>query len=540
MNDTLEASAIDFTSQASFPDITESLAGLADNAPRALEMSNASPATVESQIDVSQTPHHPQLQPGLAMPITPYTPNGPGPDSCSPRLPSSSGLRYPELMSPASTPSNPGELAPIMAPPNSDINGCTSQALPSPPGSPRISSTPGLTSPTSPHDPYTNSLPSTSMYPTPYGSYPSYGFVPRSGPDYVDPVFTPDLEADEMMDYDPPSSSMMARRRLGVPLSLPGRDGEMTVMACADTGADENTMTLEEADRIGLKVTSEADDLKEFCLANGKTISCVGKAISACNFSQGSASPNSLVAVFYVFQTLVEPIIMGLEFLELTETLSKHRDRLVELEVPPSQPLRVLLIKHLPCRLAKNAVLANADSGSDLDFVSGKYAKTHDLTLIPNEERIMLADGTCLKTSGIARLPLSVGESDTHDNSENSTSSVELQSEFHVFDDLIHDVLIGYATIEKLKVFTRHNDSLLPGIRLLGMSGINVIRHLKMPVPKGIRNLFQRHRSHNSNGSRASLQDGKLRTRLATRVNQILTTNSLQAMKTNWQMLGLQ
>ncbi|KAF3017423.1 hypothetical protein E8E14_005673 [Neopestalotiopsis sp. 37M] len=217
-------------------------------------------------------------------------------------------------------------------------------------------------------------------------------------------------------------ASTMARRRLGIPLSLPGRYGEMTVMSCADTGADENTMTLKEADRLGLKVTSDAEDLKEFCLANGKIIRSLGKAILPCKFSQGYASPDALVTVFYVFQTLVEPIIMGLKFLELTETLNKHRDRLVELEVPPNQPLRVLamgaLRRNLVCRLAKNTVFANADSGSDLDFMSGKYARTHSLALIPNAELIELADGTRVTTSGVVKLPLSVGELDTHDKSQ--------------------------------------------------------------------------------------------------------------------------
>jgi hypothetical protein len=324
----------------------------------------------------------------------------------------------------------------------------------------------------------------------------------------------------------------VARRRLGVPLSFPGQCGKTTVMCCADTGADENVMTLEEAQRLGLVVTSEEADLKAFCLADGKSIRSLGKAVSGCDFSQGSAAPDALVTTFYVFQTLIEPIIMGLGFLELTETLTKHRDRLIQFEVPSSLPLRVLSIGmpkgNLVCRLASNTVLANADSGSDLDFISGNYARTHNIDLVPNNEKIMLADGSIVTTSGIARLSLLVGEPDTYNKSENSPSSIEISSEFHVFDDMIHDVLIGYASIEKLKVFTRHNDSLLPGVGLSGMSGINIIRHLKKtPIPEDIQNLWPFSLFRHLNGKRVTSQDGKLRTCPVTRANQLIINSSV-------------
>jgi hypothetical protein len=45
--------------------------------------------------------------------------------------------------------------------------------------------------------------------------------------------------------------------------------------------------------------------------------------------------------IFFVFQKLAVLIIMGMEFLEKTETLSKHRDCLVEEIVPILQDFRV-------------------------------------------------------------------------------------------------------------------------------------------------------------------------------------------------------
>ncbi|ETS83389.1 hypothetical protein PFICI_05265 [Pestalotiopsis fici W106-1] len=199
-----------------------------------------------------QVTHHPQLQPlqprdmttkpGLAMPITPYTPSVP--EFCSPRLPSSSGLRHPDPMSPTSTPSNHGELAPIMASPTSETNGHTSQALPSiraqvgdlliekhypdkdnawrrpsfpqsPPGLPGMSSIPGMTSPTSPQYPYTHSMPSPASVYTPHGSYPGSGFVPRSGQDYSGPTGR-HPEAPVIMDHNNPLVSPVSRDRMSI------------------------------------------------------------------------------------------------------------------------------------------------------------------------------------------------------------------------------------------------------------------------------------------------------------------------------------
>lgn len=304
-----------------------------------------------------------------------------------------------------------------------------------------------------------------------------------------------------------------ARKRWGIPLSLQSRSGDATVMSCVDSGADDNTMTLEEARRLGLQMSAEAEDVKEFCLANGTVIKSLGKVVSTCNFAQGYASPNSLVTFFYIFQTLVEPIILGLGFLELTETLSKHRDRLVELNQPLDLSLRVLSIgmprRNLFCHLAEDPVFANADSGSDLDFISGKYAISRNIMIFPGKEEIMLADGSIMTTSGVARLPLSIRDIDAIDASDNTQNTVTIWGEFHIFEGMVQDVLVGHTTIEKLQVFARFSSSLLPGFKLLNLSSLNIIRHLKkIPTLKDIKEFIQRGGSDRPQANQVHDQDG--------------------------------
>ncbi|KAH8202468.1 hypothetical protein TruAng_003368 [Truncatella angustata] len=151
-------------------------------------------------------------KPGLAMPMTPHTPNGP--ELYSPRLPSGSGLRAPDIMSPIPPTNSHGELPPIMISPKSETNGHTSlPSLPSigllteqhptekdvswrlplyprsPPGTgvPRMSIASGVISPTSPNHPFAHSMPSPaqSAYSQSYCSYSnSSGYTPRHPSDF--------------------------------------------------------------------------------------------------------------------------------------------------------------------------------------------------------------------------------------------------------------------------------------------------------------------------------------------------------------------
>lgn len=167
----------------------------------------------------------------------------------------------------------------------------------------------------------------------------------------------------------------------------------------------------------------------------------------------------------------------GMEFLEKTETLSKHRDRLVEEIVPILQNFRVQAVgqqkKSLVCRLDSHMGFANPDTGSDLDLVSYQYAKTR-FSIEPASEAVMFADGSIDHTCGVLRTSFTVGH--VADDSEFVARGKTLSLNFYVLDGLTSDILVGQDTLEALNVFAGHTASFIPDIPRLGGSDINIIQ----------------------------------------------------------------
>ena len=264
-------------------------------------------------------------------------------------------------------------------------------------------------------------------------------------------------------------------------------------MACPDSGSDDNIISLQLVQSLGIPVSTHENDQKEFSLANGKMIRSIGRILWPCNFARGTRSFLPLDVLFYVFETLATPIIMGMMFLEATETFSQYRDRLEEIIVPQNQAFRVHSIgsprRHLLCRLADDLVFVNADSGADLDLISAEYATRRGFQIVSNQETIMFADGSIETTSGIARLPFSIAELGSSETS-NITGLSLSELEFHVFDKLVHNVLVGHETIEKHQIFTRHDASRVPGLRSVELSSLNIIRHLRSLRVPGVNRLL--------------------------------------------------
>ncbi|KAJ4289847.1 hypothetical protein N0V90_011179 [Kalmusia sp. IMI 367209] len=304
----------------------------------------------------------------------------------------------------------------------------------------------------------------------------------------------PDLALDvglglEMSDASAPSmdrfpDSLFRNRRnlktrLGLPLTFGASNGPATVLACADTGSEENIISDGLARSLGYASYEPLPEPKHFMLANGKIVEAIGQIAAQCSFGmQAQQISTPMACLFYVLVQLASPLILGMTFLEETKTLTQHRDRLVRVPRPMIQALRVYSVgrpsKQLHCKLNNWPVLVTPDSGSEIDLMSERWAQEHELTIEYAKELIEFADGTTAITLGSVQATLSVIKSDHKDTSPGT----QITLEFLILKDLTHDVIIGEDSIEELQVFTTNHGSLYRVSDATGPLGLNRIRYL--------------------------------------------------------------
>ncbi|KAH7324250.1 hypothetical protein B0I35DRAFT_423796 [Stachybotrys elegans] len=315
--------------------------------------------------------------------------------------------------------------------------------------------------------------------PSPPRSLPSSRYSPPSSPQ-TPPSIRETFSSSSIPTFKQ-RRSRHVRKRLGLPLLVRRSTVAIEVMGCPDSGSDTNIMSLELATQLGLELRQPGENGDRFSLANGKHVRSIGQTSAKCSFLNDS-SPGSplLECIFNVFQTLAVPMILGMEFLLETETLTKHTDRMVEQLVPAMQSLRVNSIgkprQSLVCRLDRHIGCANIDTGSDLDFVSPQFAQSRGFAVTPEFAELEFADSSKGYTLGVTKAPLCIGNLDSLDKFIPSDSSIDL--EFYVLENLNADILLGLDTIEELKIFELHTDLFVPSLPRLGESDINIIRHI--------------------------------------------------------------
>ena len=203
------------------------------------------------------------------------------------------------------------------------------------------------------------------------------------------------------------------RKRLGLPLSVITNSQVESVTACPDSGSDDNIISSELANRLGLLVTDTEQEIwPSFSLANGTRVSAIGRVTVTCGFER---DPNYAVfdCVFYVFQKLAVPMIIGMEFLDSTETMTRNRNRLIEQIVPSMQALRVSSIgrpeKNIICQVDRRLGCATADTGSDLDLVKMQFAASRGFHVEEGSEQLDFADGSTGYTVGVITAAFFIG-----------------------------------------------------------------------------------------------------------------------------------
>ena len=237
------------------------------------------------------------------------------------------------------------------------------------------------------------------------------------------------------------------RTRLVLPIIVSSDKEAVEVTTCPDSGSEENIISLEFVDRLGLKLQESGHESTRFSIANGKIVESIGQVSAQCSFVASIISDSSaLDCIFHVFHSLAVPVIMGMNFLEQTETLNKHKDRLVEELVPAMQSLRVTSIgkprRNIICRLGTYVGCAVADTGSDLDLVSPEFARSRAFNIQPACEELQFADCSFGYTSGIIRTSFSIGN--LGDGTGFLPRGNVVSLEFFVLDSLNADILVGH------------------------------------------------------------------------------------------------
>lgn len=278
------------------------------------------------------------------------------------------------------------------------------------------------------------------------------------------------------------------RKRLGLPLIVFTATQEKSIIACPDIGSDDNIMSREIAEKLALPIKEvQGPSPPTFVLANGRAVSAVGQVRLKCAFKQGSPATALIECVFYVFQTLAVPMIMGIQFLHATETLTTHRDRLVEELVPSMQALRVCSVgrpkRDVVCRIGNYVGCATADTGSELDLVSPGFAASRAFDVEDMCVELEFADGSTGYTIGMIKTAFSIGR--VSDVEGFVPRSKEMSLELFILDNLNADVLVGTDTIQDLQAFSSHEEYFIPAIPRLGQSDLNIIRYIGA-VERGI------------------------------------------------------
>ncbi|VTO88803.1 unnamed protein product [Fusarium graminearum] len=320
--------------------------------------------------------------------------------------------------------------------------------------------------------------------------------------------------------WRPPSNLRRPRKRRVLPLVLQDPLGiTVKLEACADSGSDENIISLEVARQMKLQIRPEG--ARQFALANGKVVEAVGSVKLDCGFAVGTPLPSDTVAcLFYVFNTLAVPLIMGMGFLTKTKTLSEHTDRLIEQVVSKMQALKVNSVGNTkcsaPCRLNDLAGHAVVDTGSDLNFVHPRIVEQGKFVIEPASVYLEFADCSIGTTSGVINTTFSIG---CEDKPKLNRSLADQQ--FYILDNLNTDILIGQNTTEDLQVMTSLHEAL--AIVSAG-SAVNIIR-LKGNLEQRIRDIGRHFRNVISTSSQQKDDD----------TNQVGSTE-LQAQRENAQM----
>ena len=268
---------------------------------------------------------------------------------------------------------------------------------------------------------------------------------------YAPPAPSPPLVPRHSSQQPEGSSRLNARRsklKWDVPIILKGAE----VVACPDTGSEQNILSKEIATQLGILDQLDSSRSGTFVLGNGRDVQSLGAVDMELRFAQ---EPEILLkCMFHVFERLICPAILGGVFLRHTETLTKHHQRrLRQKSVPTSSLWQMIHIgaarERFRCYVDSNLVDVHADTGSEMDLVSKKFVRrsSHRPRALQEPLPVEFADGSVGWISHQIFTRFSPGL-EQHESAWSGQW-------FYVLDDLPCEILLGEETLDRLNAFNR-------------------------------------------------------------------------------------
>lgn len=229
----------------------------------------------------------------------------------------------------------------------------------------------------------------------------------------------------------------------------------MTIVSRPDSGSEDNIISADVLSSLGLEMDTAQEHQKVYRVASGSLVRVLGRVmINNCTFA--SDSTLQLCCIFYVFKTLICPLLMGMSFLDETETLIKYRHRLQHRTVAQSGPMQLSSLnnprRRLYCLANSQPKLANADTGSEINLLSLAYIRERDFVRNPvglSSSTVQFADGSTAELSGRVDVLIVLGNSE----------GPRIPTTFYVLDGLTCDILFGEDFLEETVAFRTYRDA---------------------------------------------------------------------------------
>ena len=237
---------------------------------------------------------------------------------------------------------------------------------------------------------------------------------------------------------------------------LPGFINNHKISASPDTGAARNMMSASYARKHKIPILKGSEYRRSFKLANGKTVRSRGIARVTWAFNDSQDKTYNLE--FHILADCPCDVLIGAKFLQETETLSLHRHRLKKHKVSP-RDIRFVNLCGSPSQLLlgslnSESIAALPDTGSEVNLISEKYARDHELIINTDDDSrglLQFADGTTQEALG--QVTAHWAFRDDFDNPINVT--------FEVLAECAYDVILGHEILYQHEAYVKHRTCLV-------------------------------------------------------------------------------